>query len=723
MAAGPLPSPARRIVPLAVAAFVSIIVWQVAAQMAPVSLAPAGAAPPAVPAAYPPLDPQSDVPLPPLRPAVDVTGNAVEPGTSGRTLAAPENRRGALFAVIGDRTAGREDGLKYLERTVSELNLLQPELVLSVGDQVEGYTRSERDYAAEALGYHQVMSRLQMPWYPCAGNHDVISGTRDSADRRFESLYQKYFGPLYYSLNFRDLHFIVLYSDEQLASEPALSDKQLAWLKADLNKAFDNRRIQHVFVLLHKPMWRSPKSNWNKVHELLVDFNRRPLVAIEGPGQTGGRTTGPRVEAVFAGHLHTFTQEPSRDGIAYYVLSVTGGAIDQDRFAGQLQSYLMVKVDAPTRPAPRDAGTVHIALVEPGGIHPDDFVTAADRAIAEKIYQLNESLIGIEGKLDQPVAKESGSKDQDAHLLKMVLTNPLDVPLDVAVRLASMKNLITPTQRDNANPQTDNYDSPWELYVPYQTKRLQPGEHVAYSMALYCPAQGAEVPPPQVEFVLSYTDSKGRTVPTVLKRRIPLVPSLALPLLKAPPTEADWDDAPRGGTYAFVPNVYDTRDLSPEFWLLADADNLYVKVRAEDKRFSYFPKFIEPNNLPSDAVSIAFAPSPATGNALVQRLIIFPFAPEKPLILTNNGVGRDQTPLLPLDVAAHPVSAAVTRETEAYELLITIPRKTILAGDAAVMNLTVTDNDDSAHSTFRSWAREDLGPQAWGRLQLQQPAR
>ncbi|MEI8194558.1 MAG: hypothetical protein WCI73_01475, partial [Phycisphaerae bacterium] len=170
----------------------------------------------------------------------------------------------------------------------------------------------------------------------------------------------------------------------------------------------------------------------------------------------GGGGGGARVEAVFAGHLHSYTKDPPRDGIGYYVLSVTGGQIDQDAAAGQLQSYMLVKVDAQGP---------HLALLEPFANQPEDYVIAADRAVLEQIYNIKENAIGVEGLLEQPVGKAAGSREiggggGKSPPLTLLLNNPLNVPLDVSIRMASVKNLVTATQRDAANSYTDNYDSP-----------------------------------------------------------------------------------------------------------------------------------------------------------------------------------------------------------------------------------------------------------------------
>jgi hypothetical protein len=713
---------------LVVGLLIGALVWQAAGQIpalrAALSLARPGAVAPARPTTYPALTglpvviPGGPQPFP-IFPGTP--RNSVYAGTPGLKLPIPVDRSGHTFAILADRTAGAEWGEKYLQRSVAELNRLRPELVLCVGDLVGGYTRSGEDYARDAGAVRTILDQLTMPWYAAPGNHDVDPGTRDPSDRRFEALYQHYFGPLYYSLDYGDLHFILLDSEESLASEPLISDAQLTWLRNDLARTFENKLIAHVFVVVHKPVWRFPKANWDRVHALLTDFNRRPVVAIEGAqdgggGNGGGGTRAARVEAVFAGHLHTYIKDPPRDGIGYYVLSVTGGMIDQDRAAGQLQSYLLVKVDAQGP---------HLALLEPFANEPDDFVLAADRAVLDQIAALDERQLNVVGTLDQPDGRPAGSRDPHVKPLTLVLNNPLKVPLEVSLRMASARNLITAAQREAANAATDNFDSPWELSTPIQSVTLAPGTKSSYPMSMFCLAQPSEVSPPQVEFVVSWKDSKGRVIPTVLKRRVALVPDADIALLKGPPKDKDWETAPVGRTFAFVPSPYDTDAPAPQIQFLADAGNIYLRVHAPTKRFSYFPDFSQPWNLACSAVIVSFAPTPATPAAQAQRIVVLPFAPQAsgPELLTNTGVGKDQTALLPLDTQRCPVRAAIRHDADSYELWLTLPRTTLMPGvsEACVANVTIVDNDDSAHSTFRSWAREDLGPAAWGHLRIKPP--
>ena len=78
------------------------------------------------------------------------------------------------------------------------------------------------------------LGRPEAPLFPIPGNHGRFHGHRRPEGPRAEELYKKYFGPLYYSFDYRDAHFICLYTDEALQSAPHFSQTQLQWLQDDL---------------------------------------------------------------------------------------------------------------------------------------------------------------------------------------------------------------------------------------------------------------------------------------------------------------------------------------------------------------------------------------------------------------------------------------------------------------------------------------------------------
>ncbi len=117
--------------------------------------------------------------------------------------------------------------------------------------------------------------------------------------------------------------------------------------------------------------------NWEKVHRLLVEFNKRPIVTVEGEasGDSEGKN-GPRVEAVFAGHARVYCKGIHAEGRHWLLCA---GAFGQmrggDAAAGQLQHYTEVHVDT---------SGVHLVASAAGNVLPDDFVVARDREVLTK---------------------------------------------------------------------------------------------------------------------------------------------------------------------------------------------------------------------------------------------------------------------------------------------------------------------------------------------------
>ncbi len=228
------------------------------------------------------------------------------------------------FVIYGDRTGGLPAGLKVLEQAVADTNLLDPDLVMTVGDLIQGYNDTPQ-WLEQAAEYREIMDKLNMRWFPVPGNHDVYwRGEGEAPPGQHEGNYEKHFGPLWYSFEHKNAGFICLYTDEgdpatnmKNFSVPALqkmSDTQLDFLRQSLERLKD---VDHVMLFLHHPRWlpNYDGGNWDVVEKMLIDAGN--------------------VTAVFAGHIHhmRFDQSTSlpaeatgrRGGIDYYTLATTGG--------------------------------------------------------------------------------------------------------------------------------------------------------------------------------------------------------------------------------------------------------------------------------------------------------------------------------------------------------------------------------------------------------------
>ena len=231
------------------------------------------------------------------------------------------------FAVLGDNrsTAPVVQPLPF-KWAIEELNLLNPDFVVIVGDLIRGYTSDNELLKKEWDEFDRVVATFRMPFHLVVGNHDVW-------DENSEQVFKDRYGKLYYSFDHKGSHFIVLDSDLTSCFQK-IDEAQLDWLKGDLEAHKD---AEHIFVFLHKPLWLKgdPKEDregfpeeiadhWNQVvHPLLARYN---------------------VDAVIAGHFHYFRNDGVRDGIRYLITGGAGAPLRGERADGGYYHWIRVDV-------------------------------------------------------------------------------------------------------------------------------------------------------------------------------------------------------------------------------------------------------------------------------------------------------------------------------------------------------------------------------------------
>lgn len=198
------------------------------------------------------------------------------------------------FAIVSDRTGGHR--AKVFSLAVEQLNLLQPEFVVSIGDLIEGGAKkTEAQLNEEWKEFQGLVGKLQMPFFYVAGNHDIMTA-------QGEKVWHKHYGRSYYHFMYRNVLFLMLNSEDP-PNSGRLSKEQVAYAKKALQ---ENNDVRWTFVFLHRPLWTS---QYNPEGTLWPEVE----LALEG-----------RPYTVFAGHVHRY-QKFVRNGQHYYQLATTGG--------------------------------------------------------------------------------------------------------------------------------------------------------------------------------------------------------------------------------------------------------------------------------------------------------------------------------------------------------------------------------------------------------------
>ncbi len=251
------------------------------------------------------------------------------------------------FVILGDRTGGHVVGV-YGE-IVDEVNLLRPDVVVTVGDQIEGYTEDVPTLEVQWDEYWDIADKVEAPFYVCPGNHDIFN------DVMLEEWKKRTYVDPCYSFDYEGVHFVILDTGRWESSEEWLEESGYReWLEKDLAK---HKKDRMTIVIYHIPFW----------YDTLADGEPDPLHEIF-------KENG--VDAVFNGHYHLYASA-EYDGIPYTMVGTSGGGIEEEaEYLGVYFQYVWCTV--------RD-DELAWTVVKKGSARPPDAVLVADVKTVEKI--------------------------------------------------------------------------------------------------------------------------------------------------------------------------------------------------------------------------------------------------------------------------------------------------------------------------------------------------
>ena len=141
------------------------------------------------------------------------------------------------FIQITDTHIGNAEALRLFAKQSSKLPIPIP-FVVNTGD-LGGDAFAETKGARKIYDrYLSAISAFEQPLFNVPGNHDHVAFLNKAADKNDplygKGLYRQLFGPMHYSWDWGNVHFVAL-DGTSLPYQEKLGTEQLAWLKADLS--------------------------------------------------------------------------------------------------------------------------------------------------------------------------------------------------------------------------------------------------------------------------------------------------------------------------------------------------------------------------------------------------------------------------------------------------------------------------------------------------------
>jgi predicted phosphodiesterase len=196
------------------------------------------------------------------------------------------------FAIVSDRTGGHRPGI--FEKAIQQINLLQPEFVMCVGDLIEGNTYDLDQLNMEYNEMDSLLNSLEMRFFRVVGNHDI-------GNEVMLNQYRERYSLPYYHFIYKNVLFLAVSTEDSIPTH--ISEAQVAYMKKALD---ENRNVRWTLVFMHKPMFVEQQGeihkNWAKIENMLTD----------------------RPHTVFAGHTHAYAKY-NKHGESYINIATTGG--------------------------------------------------------------------------------------------------------------------------------------------------------------------------------------------------------------------------------------------------------------------------------------------------------------------------------------------------------------------------------------------------------------
>ena len=208
------------------------------------------------------------------------------------------------------------------DKVVQKVRKLNPDFVLSGGDQVYDVMRGNKAHADSLFSFYAEQSkRFGKPVYNTVGNHELFAiydvSPEDSSHPDYkDGMFKRYFGKTYYSFHHKGWQFIVLnvLDVENYKYIGRVDEAQLDWLKEELSRI---PRETPIVLTVHIPL----VSAYTDIYPPADGFPKGPAVSNRNAVLDAFKEHN--LKFVLQGHLHWF-EDLNIEGKTRFI---TGGAV------------------------------------------------------------------------------------------------------------------------------------------------------------------------------------------------------------------------------------------------------------------------------------------------------------------------------------------------------------------------------------------------------------
>lgn len=216
----------------------------------------------------------------------------------------------------------KPESLEAFQMVIDTVNQLDIDFVLTGGDMVYDVLRGNKLKSDSLFSlYKHASSKFKVPVHNCIGNHELFGIYEESKedslhpDYKYE-MYERYFGPTYYSFDHKGWHFIILNSieEEKQRYVGSISEEQLNWLENDLTKVDSKTPIA---ITLHIPLVSTITQIYPK------PSNSGGYKGLRNQGKLMEIMSNYKLKLVLQGHLHWLEDINIMNKTRF----ITGGAV------------------------------------------------------------------------------------------------------------------------------------------------------------------------------------------------------------------------------------------------------------------------------------------------------------------------------------------------------------------------------------------------------------